>query len=181
MVEDAVSLAFGGALLRLERVFVLRLAADVVARGDDLGGLQHRHVGLRQVFDEPGVARPERVGMLVLDQRDRLGAGAHGHLHVVADDLLGGDRHGHQPGGALPVDGLAGDAGRHAGAQQRLPGEIGPGRALLHRRAHDEIVNLDGIDLGALDRGLDGVRGERLRLHIVEGAAIGLANRSAGG
>ena len=42
VVEPAV-LRGGGALLALERVLVLVLAADLVAVGDDVGGLDHRH------------------------------------------------------------------------------------------------------------------------------------------
>ncbi len=44
VVEVAGFLRRGGALLALQRVFVLRLAADAIALGDGFGGLQHRHV-----------------------------------------------------------------------------------------------------------------------------------------
>ena len=40
-----------GALLRAQRVFVLRLARHLVALGDDLGGLDHRHVEVGPVLD----------------------------------------------------------------------------------------------------------------------------------
>src|SRR3546814_13228835 len=40
--ELARGLCRGGALLRLERIFVLIFAGDVVTLGDDLGGADHR-------------------------------------------------------------------------------------------------------------------------------------------
>src|SRR3546814_17288463 len=64
--ELARGLRGGGALLRLERIFILRFAADVVALGDDLGGADHRHIG-------------------VLVHRDQLGVGFDEHLAAAAD------------------------------------------------------------------------------------------------
>ena len=52
---------------------------------------------------------------------------------------------------------------------------------LLERRAHHHVVDLAGLDGGALERALDRVPAERLRLGVVERAAIGLADRRARG
>ena len=131
--------------------------------------------------DQPGVGRAEAVHVVVLHQRDRFEAAADGDPHVVADDLLGGDRDRHQAGGALAVERHAGDAGRQPGAQRALPGDVAAGRALLQGRAHDHVVDLAAGDAGAAERGRDRVAAERLRRRVVEGAAIGLADRGAGG
>ena len=54
-------------------------------------------------------------------------------------------------------------------------------RALLKRRAHHHVVDLAGLDPGALQRVGDRVSAERLGVGVVERAAIGLADRRAGG
>ena len=81
----------------------------------------------------------------------------------------------------MPVERHAGDAGRQAGAQRALPRDVAAGRALLQGRAHDHVVDLAAGDAGAAERGRDRVAAERLRRRVVEGAAIGLADRGAGG
>ncbi len=163
------------------RVFVLPLARDLVARRDDLGGLEHRHVEVVTVVDEPRVLRAIAVHLVVLHERDRLEPAADGDAHAVGDDLLGGDRDRHQTRGALPVDRHAGDAGRKAGAQRALAGDVAAGRALLQRRAHHDVVDLGAVDMGAVQRLGDGMSAERLGMGVVERAAIGLADRRAGG
>src|SRR5271165_612909 len=109
-----------GALLRLQREFVLRLARDLVALGDDFGGLDHRHVRVVAVRDEPRILIAITVRVLVLDERDRLEAAAYRYAHAVDDDLLGGDGDRHQARGALAVDRHAGDAGWKTRSQRRL-------------------------------------------------------------
>ena len=52
---------------------------------------------------------------------------------------------------------------------------------LLERGAEHHVVDLGAVDPGALDRGLDRVAGERGRGQVVERAAIGAADRGAGG
>src|SRR6202022_3283573 len=62
-----------------------------------------------------------------------------------------------------------------------LARDVGTLAALLQCRADDHIVDLGGINAGAPDRLGDGMPGEHLRLGIVEGTAIGSADRRAGG
>ena len=50
---------------------------------------------------------------------------------AVLGDLLGRGGNGHQTGGALAINGHAGDGVRQAGAQRDLAGDIGTGGALL--------------------------------------------------
>ena len=51
-VEIASGLCGGGALLRLQGIFVHRVAADIVPLGDDFRGLQHWHVNGIVHFDQ---------------------------------------------------------------------------------------------------------------------------------
>jgi hypothetical protein len=47
-----------------------------------------------------------------------------------------------------------------AAAQRDLACDVAAGRALGRGAAHDDVVDLGGVDAGALDRGLDGVPAE---------------------
>ena len=71
---------------------------------------------------------------------------------------------------------VTGQAGAQGGgaADRRL-------HALLERGADDHVVDLGRIDAGALDRGADRMGGEGGGGGGVERAAIGLADRRAGG
>ena len=62
-----------------------------------------------------------------------------------------------------------------------LARDIAALRALLERRAHHHVVDLAGIDGGALKRVRDRMAAQRLGLRVVERAAIGLADRRARG
>src|SRR5271168_3835707 len=178
-IEASRRLRGGCALLRLQRIGVLRLARDAVALRDDFGGLQHRHVERVAMRHEPWVGRAEAVHMVVLHQRDRLEASADSDVHAVRDDLLGGDRDRHQAGRALAIDRHSRYAGRQPGAQRALPRDVEAGRTLLQGGAHDHVVDLAPGYAGAAERDLDRVAAERLRRRIVEGAAIGLADRGS--
>ncbi len=68
-----------------------------------------------------------------------------------------------------------------AGAEQRLARDVAAGRALLQGRAHHHVLDLLRIDLGARDGLADGVAEQGRALGGVERAAIGLADRRAGG
>ena len=159
-IEATCGLRGGGARCDLQRIFVLRLAADAVALGDHLGGVEHRHVDVGCIASS-SMSGPRRISgsgpaMIAFD------AAGDDNVHAVDDDLLGGRGDGHQARRALAVDGHAGDGDRQAGAQC---GRAADGRlhALLERGADDAVVDLGGVDPGALDRGADGVGGERRR------------------
>ncbi len=69
-----------------------------------------------------------------------------------------------------------------AGGDRALARDVEALGALLHGAAHDHVVDLAGFDAGALDRLADrDAAAMRRRLEVVEGAAIGLADRRAGG
>jgi hypothetical protein len=154
---------------------------DLVARRDDLGGLEHRHIDVVAVVGQPRVHGAVAVHLVVLDERNRLEPAADCDAHAVVDDLLGGGRDRHQAQGALAVDRHAGDAGRKTGAQGRLAADVVAGRALLHRRPDHHVVDLAAFDLRPSERVGDRMPAERLGLRVVERAAIGLADRRAGG
>ena len=133
------------------------------------------------MLDEPGILSAISVHLVVLDERNGFEPAADGDAHAVVDDLLRGRGDRHEARGALPVDRHAGDAGRKAGAQQRLAGDIAALRSLLQRGAHHHVVDLAGVDGRALERVRDRMPAERLGLGVVERAAIGLADRRARG
>jgi hypothetical protein len=82
-------------LLRLQRIFVLPPARDLIPLRHDLGGLDHRHVEVVAMLDEPGILRAITVHLVVLDEGDGFEPAADGDAHAVVDDLLcsRGDRH----------------------------------------------------------------------------------------
>src|SRR6202000_2152408 len=68
-----------------------------------------------------------------------------------------------------------------AGAEQRLARDVAAGGALLQCRAHHHVLDLFRIDFGARDGLADGMAEQGRALGGVERAAIGLADRGAGG
>ena len=141
--------------------------ADVVAVGDDLGGLKHGHVGGGQFPGQPLVGFPVPVLVLVLDQGNRFDPTPHGDRHAVDDDLLGrgGDRH--QAGRALPVDGHSGHRDRQVRAQRSLARHVEPGGTFGHCAAEDDIV-----DLGPLKAGPGQGPGNRVRGQVRSGCVV---------
>ena len=95
-VEPPGGLRRGCSLLRLQRIFVLPLARDLVALGDDLRRLDHRHVEVVAMLDEPGVLSAIAVHLVVLDQRNGFEAAADGDAHAVVNDFLRGGRDRHE-------------------------------------------------------------------------------------
>jgi hypothetical protein len=172
-------LSLSRALLRLEGVLVLRLAADTVTVGDHFRGFEHTHVDLRDLLHQPGVGGAEQIHLVVLHQRDRLDAATYGDQHPVLRDLLGCRRDGHQAGGALAVDRHAGHRDRQAGAQQALAGDVAARGTLLQGAADDDVVHFRGIDRRALYSLGDRMADEFLALGVVEGTTIGFADRCA--
>src|SRR6185295_14486478 len=65
--------------------------------------------------------------------------------------------------------------------EQRLAGDVAAGGALLQGGAHHHVLDLLRIDFCPGDRFADGVAEQGRALGGVEGAAIGLADRGAGG
>ena len=179
VVELAGFLRGGGTLLALQRVFVLRFAADAVTLRDRFGGLQHRHVDRAVHVNQLGIGH--HAHFFGLHEADRfLPTGGH-HVHAVGNDLLGGGGDAHQAARTLAVDGHAAGADRATGAQRDLAGEVSGLRTLLERAAPQHVVDLAGVDAGTLDRGLERIGAERRALGVVEPALVGTADGGAGG
>src|SRR5690606_18085976 len=86
----------------------------------------------------------------------------HHGLGREVDGLLGG--------AALAVDGGARNVFGQARGQPGGAGDVGRLRAELVDAAEDDVVDLAGVDAGALDRGLDDVPGEVGRVDLAQTA-----------
>ena len=179
VVEAPGLLGRGGALLALQGVAVLGLAADAVAPGDQLGGLDHRDIGRgHRRLHRLGLGA---IGVLVpgLGQRERLHAAGHGGGHLAGHDAARGHADGHQPRGAHPIQRHARYALRQAGGIGAQPADVVGLGALLHRRAHDHVLDGASLDPGALEHGTHHMAAEHRGLGVVEGAAERLGQRGA--
>ncbi|MNN54480.1 hypothetical protein D3C81_1692980 [compost metagenome] len=151
IVEQAVSLSGGGAQLAKQRIFILGGAADAITTRDDLGRLDHRDIGaghhLQYGFGTGA------IGVLVfgLGQRQRLHTAANGDVHLAGHDALGGHADAHQARSAHAIHGHARHAVRQTAGVGAEPTDVETLGALLHRRAHDHILDLGRLDAGALD------------------------------
>src|SRR5204863_8309217 len=163
------------------RVLVLLLARDVVALGDDLGRLDHRHVDLRLVLLQPLLAQAMQVHVLVLHETDRLQPARDNDRHPVHDHALRGERDGLHARGTKAVDGHAGRRHREPRAQRRLARDVLARRALRQRAAHDDVLDLAGLEARALDGVRDDVAADGGAVRVVEGSAVRPADRRAGG
>src|SRR5690606_14298811 len=181
LIELAGLLRGGGALLADQGVFVLRLAADVVALGDDVGGLDHRHVQLRLVLHQPFVAAAVHVELVVLHQADGLHAAGNHHRYLLHHDPVGGQGDGLQAGGAEAVDRQAGRGDRQAGADGRQTGHVLALRAFVEGGAEDDVLDLGRINAGTLHGVPDDESGHVDAVGVVERAAVGLAEPGARG
>ena len=131
----------------------------------DLGGLRG-HLLARERVGEPVVghgverldvahAEPEaRLGEQVGRPRHRLHAARHRELEIARAHGLIDDADGPQARGADLVDGLRGDLLGDPGLDLGLAGRDLPLAGLQHL-AHDHVLDLVRLDLGALERGLD--------------------------
>src|SRR5207244_5892167 len=77
--------------LALDRETVLRFTTDAVTRGDDVGGLDHRHIRRGLVLDDPRI----HAGLSVLaraDLRDALDTAGDHRRRALDDDASRRDR-----------------------------------------------------------------------------------------
>ena len=79
------------------------------------------------------------------------------------------------------IDRRARHRDREACAQQRLAGDIAAGRALLHRRSHDNVFDAARMDLGSRHCCLDCLTQQGGTIGVVECAAICLPDRGTRG
>ena len=179
--------------LRLEREGVLVLARDAPALGDVLARLAHRLE--REHLLEPGIGEAPAEGRVVDDLvAAREGAvglrhherGSAHRLDAAGDEEVAvsrcyGVRRGDDGGQARraePVHGHSGDRVRQSREQRRHPRDVPVVLAGLVRAAEPHILDRVGGNAGALDRSGDRRRGEIVRPHACECAAVA-SDRSA--
>ena len=166
--------------LALQAVLVLPIATDLIAFGNDLGRLQHRHVHFGLHRHQLVVDGVELIHVLVLHQADRFNAATDGDIDTIQHDRSGRNRNRLQARSALPVDCGSCHGDRQSRADRALAGDIHHHGALLHRAAHHDVLDFVRRNVGALDRLCDHMPRHGRPLGIIEGAAISLADGRAG-
>ena len=167
--------------MRLNRIFILRVARHTIAICHNLCRFQHGHIDVRSVCFDPRIDKPVDIHLRGLNKRHRFQPASNTGCEFTKLDAVGDHTNGHQAGRALPVKAHPRHASWQAGADQRLPRNIHMGRPLLQCSPHDNIFDFSGGDAGAIDRMGNGMPAKCLRLRVIEGTAIGLANGGAGG
>ena len=176
LVLELVGLLGGRhAALRFQRVLVLILAAELVALGDDVGGVDHRHVDVGRILQQVGIQRILRDAGA--RDRDALDAAGDDAVGAVRADVVGGHRDRLQARRAEAVDRDAGGGLRHAGEQRRLAADVAGAVGAV---AEIAILDVILVDAGPLDGVLDRMRRHRHRRRDVEPAAAGLREARAG-
>src|SRR6267142_1080339 len=181
VVEAAALLSRRGATLALQTVLVLTLAGDVVSLGDDLGRVQHRNVSIALYGQQLGIDGMKHVHLVVLYQTDGFASAANRNLDAIEDHRACGQSNGLKARCALTVDGCTRRRYRQSRPQQCLPCDVGPGGALLHRAAHNHVLNLGAFDLGTRQCCGNSMTQHGRAFGVVERAFVGLADRRAGG
>ena len=97
VVKLAGRLSCRRALLALQGVGVLGLAANIIALRHHFSRVDHGHVGLRLDFHDPGITVMEFVGVLVLHQTDGLDPTCNNNRHIVDHHALCRRGDGHHP------------------------------------------------------------------------------------
>ena len=184
-LEAALGRGLGGPLVRADRELVEVLAAEVPLLGDELGAL-----ALADQAAALGVAGhgagTEGEAELADDRGAHRGAGhdldpaADDHVVGAGDDALGPEVEGLLARAALAVDG----GGRHRlgepGGQDGAAADVERLLADLHDAAHDHVVDQGGVEVVALDEGLQGLGAEVGGVPVAE-LAVALAPGGANG
>src|SRR5215831_663480 len=175
-LEEAFLLPARRALLARQGVFVLRLAADLVALGHDLSRVAHDHVQRGLVLLDP------RVGIAVaLHHADALEPAANSGFGPAHDDLMRRHGDGLEPRRAEAVDGGAGHGDGEASAEEGDARHVVALGAVGLGTAHDHVLDLTLVELGNLAQHvLDAMGGEVVRAGHVERSPERLGERGAG-
>ncbi len=177
--ERAICQAGFSALLALRGIGVLGFTADAIAFGDDLGGLDHWHIGVGFVRQNRTVGEARCV--LGHRQADRFHAPGQRDIDVARNDRARGQRERGEAGAAFAIEREGGDALRQPGGEHRHAPGIAALRAPLIADAPENVVDPRRVDPRALHRRVHHMAGEHRRFSRVERAAIGLADARPGG
>jgi len=104
--------------------------------------------------------------------RHRLDAARDEEVAVACDDCVAGADHGGEPGGTEPVDRDARDRVRQAGEQRGHPRDIAVVLPRLVGGAEPDLFDLALRHAGAIDDLADHERGEVVRAHTRQRAAV---------
>ena len=157
------------AALQFQRVFILVFAAELVALGDDIGGVDHRHEDVGRSLEQVRV--DHFLGQGAAGHRNAFDPAGDDAIGAVRADRVGGHRDGLQARRAEAVDRDAGGRLRQAREQRGLAADI---RRAMGAIAEIAVLDVFLVDAGALHGVLDGVGRHRHRRSDVEPAAAGL-------
>ncbi len=173
VIEQPGRLGLGGALLALQGVAVLFLAADLVTTGNDLGRLAHGEI-------DPGhLLLEQRVDQIVgVDafhrQTDGFHAARHDDVAATGSDLVGGDGNGLQARGTEAVEGHAGGAGAQSREHRHVAPDVVALGAFIGPGPDDAVLDTGRIDVVARQQGIDTMGRHVVWTGHVELAAKGL-------
>ena len=180
-LEPAVLDRFMGAAVRFNRERFHGLARDVPLVGDHLGGLDLVHF-LGAVAGVPALCADERALEAVLLAHDHGGgngnavhglrAACHHQILRAGHHALSGEVHSLLRGAALAVDGHARHFLRHACNQPCGAADVASLTANGIAAAPHHVVNVGGVNLGALHQRLDRVRSEVRRVQMGKAALL---------
>ena len=104
------------------------------------------------------------IGTRVID----LDAGGDDHVLGAAHHRLGGEMDRLLRGAALAVDGDRRDADRQLRGEHRVAADVEGLLAGLADAAHDDVLDRGRVDAGALDQGVEHLRGQVGRMPVLE-------------
>ena len=180
VVEQTGGLRGAGLLLAGRAIRVHHIAADLVALGHLLGGLQHVPVNLGLHLGQCQVLQHVGVGLL-LHARDAFHATGHIHLAFARDDALRSQSNGLQARRAKAVDGHARHGNGQTGLEGDLAGDVGTGGAFGGGAAHDHVFDFGGVNACAGHGVLHRVATQGGPVGHVESALPAFGQRGAGG
>ncbi len=158
------------------------LPADAVLAAEVLRGVGHAQAVVRIDERDPEVVlelllaereAPARAADHVRGHRHVLGAAGEDEVRLAELDLLRAKQDRLQARAAEPVDREGGGLLRHAGREADVPREVHGVAARLEDVAEDDLVDLVGRDLRALERALRGDDAEVGGGGVAQRAAVG--------
>ena len=183
--EVAVADRVVGALLAHQREIVERLARNVLQRRDRVRADALMRLRMARAQTQVSAVHHGRPSVRAAPARHRhhLGAARDHQVLEARHDRGGRDVHRGDAGAAETVQRHAARLHRIARIERRHAAEVAALRADLRGGAPDDVVDVGGVDAGALGERLQHGRGELLRMDLRQRALLVLADaarRAAG-